>query len=73
MKPKCPYCNYLNCIPEVAYTNVEFYGGGSSNICCVKCGGALRVHLTRIVKCIDIDKTNFETSDWGEIPIKTNK
>ena len=68
MSTKCPWCKKLNCVPKIAYLNVETYGSSSFRLCCVHCEGALNVYLHRSVTCDDISKGNFERDSWGNTP-----
>jgi len=63
-KDQCPYCKGKNCVPCVAYNNVENYGDNFFNVECQHCGKIVKVHLSRIVELDLIEKSNAKKSDF---------
>ena len=60
---KCPYCNINNCISQVAFENVRYYGSKVFNLPCKHCGKMIRAALHRRVVCDSIRKSDKQLSD----------
>ena len=65
-KPRCPHCGRYDCVPYVAFRNVENYGDSAFNVHCTGCGRVVRVSLCRTVKVSGIYETDEEESDFAE-------
>jgi hypothetical protein len=64
MKEKCPHCGKGDCIPEVAYTNTEMYGGSFHTVRCLHCNKLIDVCMSRIVKLQSMKKSEKKQADW---------
>jgi len=60
---KCPYCDKVLEIPEVAFRNIETYGSGYCNIKCTRCKKVVKVFGKQSVSFSNPVKTCDE-SDW---------
>ena len=63
MEPICPHCNENDCIDEVLYSNVRYYGNRTFHLPCTHCGKMIQVHAARrvvIIKIIKSDKPKSE-------------
>lgn len=65
MKDQCPACRRKNCIPEVAYTNTDAYGGNGHLVSCKFCKAPLIVEMHRHVVIDSIQIGNFDRDSWG--------
>jgi phage FluMu protein Com len=62
---KCPYCDKINFVPEVAFTNAENYGSKFFNVRCKHCKKIVRIYLMRTVVLESVEKTDVKESDFG--------
>ena len=66
MKNKCPICKKTDCIPCVAFNNVENYGSNNFVVKCLKCGEYIQVGLSREVNINFIEATDVKDLSFSD-------
>ncbi|MCK5017603.1 MAG: hypothetical protein KAS32_11095 [Candidatus Peribacteraceae bacterium] len=62
-KLKCPHCNKIGCVPELAFENVKYYGSKLFHVACTKCKKPIKVSLTRAVVVNSIEESDKQDDD----------